>query len=129
MMKLDIVSFNVGVPGITDDVVLDVLGAGIANLIDEHKSLGLEFSDMTMQEHARLTIGDHLCEHIGERSPYLFSQTYNTVMDQLAVVMAAFTPELEQFATHHVGHIDDITWLTYPGLIRILVRENPFSCQ
>lgn len=126
MMKVDMVSFNIGVPGINDDVVLDVLGAGVANLIDEHKKLGLDFAEMTMQEHTRLTIGDHLSEHLGDTQPDLFRWTYDSVIDQLSVLMATYSLEMEEFA-ERVESINDISWLHYPGLIRIFVRENPLS--
>jgi len=126
-MKVDVVSFNIGVPGISDEVVLDVLGAGVANLIDEHKKLELDFFDMSMQEHARLTIGDHLTEHIGAGQSELFNRTYDAVIDQLTIIMASMDRELEQFASQ-VEYIDDITWLSYPGLIRLFVRESPAPC-
>lgn len=128
MKTLELVSFNIGVPGIEDEIVLESLAAGLAILIERHKVLGVSFTDTFMQEHARLTIADHICELIGEHDDKLFSWVYNAVIDQLEIILATYWLEMEEF-TMRVDKIADIMSFWYPGLIRLCVNENEINAN
>jgi hypothetical protein len=130
MQKLELVSFSIGVPGISDTTILEALAYGVSIMIDQHKKLGLPFDDITMQEHAKLTIGDHLCELIGhdEFGQDPFAQIYDAVVDQLEVILATYWLEMEEF-TNQVDDIADIMPFWYPNLIRLCVAENPINAN
>lgn len=128
MQKLELVSFNIGVPGVSDPRVLEALGYGVSIMIEQYKLLALPFDDVTMQEHARLTIGDHLSELVqhDEFGQDPFSQVYDSVVDQLEIILATYWLEMEEF-TERVDNISDILVFWYPGLIRLCVNENPIN--
>lgn len=128
IMNVDLVTINILVPGISDEIVLETIAAGIAILIDQYKKLGLSFTDIQMQEHARLTMGDHICELVGENDPNLFSLVYDAAIDQVDVILASMWLQLEEFAAQ-VDNIHDIMTFWYPGLIRLVVLENPIDAN
>lgn len=127
-MKLELVTINILVPGITDEIVLEVIAAGIAILIDQHKKLGLPFNNVEMQEYARLTMGDHICELVSEKDPGLFSYVYDTAIDQVDIILASMWYQLEEFTTQ-VDNIHDIMRFWYPELITLGVIENPINAE
>lgn len=127
-MKLELVTINILVPYISDEIVLECIAAGLAIMIDQHKKLQLPFDDPTMQEYARLTIGDHICELVGEKDDNLFSLVYDTTIDQIEVILAGMWVQLEEFATQ-VDNIHDIMKFWYPGLITLGVIENPINAE
>lgn len=127
-MNVKLVTINIMVPGIDDEIILETIAAGLSILIDQHKKLGLSFTDETMQEHARLTMGDHICELVGESDPRLFSYIYDACMDQMEIILGCFWTMLEDFTTQ-VDNIHDIMTFWYPGLIRLAVVENPINAN
>lgn len=127
-MNVELTTINILVPGIDDEIILETVAAGIAILIDQHKKLGLSFTDMQMQEHARLTMGDHICELVGETDPNLFAHVYDVSIDQVEVILASMWLQLEEFTTQ-VDDIHDIMTFWYPGLIRLAVLENPIHAN
>lgn len=127
-MNVELVSINILVPHISDEIVLECIAAGVAILIDQHKKLQLPFDDPMMQEHARLTIGDHICELVGEKDDSLFSLVYDATIDQIEVILAGMWLQLEEFTTQ-VDNIHDIMTFWYPGVIRLAVLENPINAN
>lgn len=127
-MKLELITINILVPGINDEIILEVIAAGVAILIDQYKKLDLPFYDIQMQEYARLTMGDHICELVGENDNNLFSYVYDTAIDQLNIILATMWYQLEEFTTQ-VDNIHDIMRFWYPGLITLGVIENPINAE
>lgn len=123
-MNVELVTLNITVPGIDDEIILEVVAAGISELINQHKTTGLMFTDIQVQENARLTMGDHICELIGESDEKLFSHVYNVAVDQVDVILATMWLKLEEF-TAQVNDIYDIMIFWYPGLVRLAVLEKP----
>lgn len=122
MAAVEFVTMNIPIPLISDDYVLEAIGAGLSIMIDQHKKLDLSFTDPTMSEHVRLTMGDHICELVGNNDE-LFSLVYDQAIDQLDIVLSTYWIELELFA-EQLDHIADIMMFWYPGLIRLCVREK-----
>lgn len=127
-MNVELVSINIPVPDVSDEVILEVTAAGVAILIDQHKKLGLSFTDESMQEHARLTIGDHITEIIGEADHDRFAEVYDDVIERLEIILGCFWTMLEEFTTQ-VDNIHDIMTFWYPGVIRLAVLENPINAN
>lgn len=128
MQNLEMISFNINVPGIEDEVILESLCAALGAMIHQYKQTGLPFTDVEVQEYTRLTVGDHIGELVGYSDHDLFSNVYNTVIDQLEILLATYWLEMEEF-TNKLDDIEDIMRFWYPGLIRLCVIENKIDAN
>lgn len=121
-MILDLVTINIPVPNVFDETILEVVGAGLNILLDQHKKLGTPFNDVFLTEHVRLTMGDHICELVGG-SDELFNYVYETSVRAFDTVLAVEWDRLETFAAQVIT-IADIMVFWYPELIRLCIKEG-----
>lgn len=119
---MDLITINIPVPNVIDETILEVIGAGLNILLDQHKKLGTSFNDVFLTEHVRLTMGDHICELVGG-SDEVFNHVYETSVSLLETVLAVEWDRLEAFATQ-VTTIADIMVFWYPELIRLCIKEG-----
>lgn len=113
---------NIRVPHVTDKAVLDTLGSGIWVILEQHKKLGLDFTEFSVMENAKLTMGDHaadLCDGTDES----FDSIYQPANKCLNDVLAANWSDIENFADR-LTDIKDIMIFSYDGLIRLCVNEK-----
>lgn len=123
-MAIDLFSMNIRTPHIRDTRVLEVLGAGINELFDNHKKLNIDIDDAMAMDHAKLTMGDHTSELCTNETD--FEYLYNNAIEGLEFVLAAQSDDLKSFA-QQLKSVDDITNLEYPGLIRMYVWEERYQ--
>jgi len=121
-MILDLISINLRVPGIDDKDVLETLGAGIDVMLTQHKQYGLEFTEMSVIDHVKLTMGDHAAELCNGTDAH-FEHIYETAVQQLDVLLAAEWLTLENFASC-LDAINDTHVFVNKGVIRLYVNEN-----
>lgn len=121
-MQIELITFNVRVPGIKQQNTLEVIGAGLWVLLEKHKTLGLGFTDWSAMDHAKLTMGDHALElHNGGSEG--FEALYDQASKGLENVLASQWVALESFS-NQLDYIQDIMIFCYPETIRLCVREK-----
>ena len=119
---MELVTLNIRVPQVNDLEVLEVIGAGIMVLFDNHKKLGTALDDELIVDQAKLTMGDHTAE-FEPCDDLRFETTFKAAEDGLNFVLAAQSEELKSLADQIKG-ADDIIMTEYPGVIKMYVKEG-----
>ena len=115
------------VPGVTDKNILETVGSGLWVILEQHKQLGLELTEFSVSEHAKLNMGDHaaeLCNGTDED----FDKIFYGADSVLSTLLAANWSNIESFADQLDG-IYDVMVFTYDNLIRLCVSEKVYPCS
>lgn len=121
---MELIAINIRLPHVLDVRILEVVGAGIMVMFDNHKKLGTALDDFLIKEEAKLTMGDHCSELIYDADEFV--QVYAMASLALDTLLATQTTDLESLA-RQIDGIEDIMVLEYPGLIKMYVREGKIS--
>lgn len=126
-MVTEFITLNLLVPNVTDKNILETVGNALWIILEEHKTLGLELTEFSVQEHAKLNMGDcaaELCNGTDED----FDNIFYGADSVLTRVLASNWSNIENFAQQLNG-IYDVMVFTYDNLIRLCVSEKSYPCS
>lgn len=120
---MELITISLRFPNTHDVRVLQVVGAGLMFLFDNHKTLGTDLDDELQIDQAKYTMGDHCAELIWNDEE--FEMVYNAAVACLTEALVCHTEALNSFATQIDG-VSDIFSMEYPGVLKLYVKEgNP----
>ncbi|EBY9764051.1 hypothetical protein D5W64_13135 [Salmonella enterica subsp. enterica serovar Saintpaul] len=120
---MELFAINLRFPNVHDVRVLQVVGAGLMFLFDNHKTLGTDLDDELQVDQAKFTMGDHCADLVWDDQE--FEVVYNAAVGCLTEALVCHTEALNCFATQIDG-ISDIFSMEYPGVLKLYVKEgNP----
>lgn len=123
-MTINLVTLNVRVPGITCKDTLETIGSALWIILEHHKKYSLDLTEMSVMEHAKLTMGDYAAE-LCDGTDESFDRIYGNANTALQSVIAANWTEIENFADQLNG-IHDVMVFTYDEAIRLCVNESGY---
>lgn len=126
-MKANLFTLNIPVPGVIDKEILETVGSAVWIILEQHKKLGLELTEFSVSEHAKLNMGDHaaeLCNGSDEDFNRIFFGADNILTNLLATNWSL----IEGFADQ-LDDIHDIMVFTQDNLIRLCVSEKAYPCS
>ena len=124
-MITQLITLNVRVPGVSCKDTLETIGGALLIILEHHKKYGLDLTEMSVMEHAKLTMGDCAAE-LCDGSDESFDIIYGNANTGLQTILAANWSDIESFADQLDG-IEDVMVFTYDEMIRLCVNEHGYG--
>lgn len=112
---------NLKIPKNIDTTTVDIIGAGILNLIEGVVNEGYEITDPANVDKSVLTMGDILADKLPYEDDDLFIQQMERVNDKFETIFAANSIMIEEFCGMF-DHIKHSTSISVRGLLSLLVN-------